>query len=197
MTKFGKIVYDRKNPKHLQNLDNYIKDNICPIVDKKDKNLPNYLKFKIINLIEKKKNNWKDSLYEQSIIAKGKNINLSILYHEHSGIDNINIDESIMDPNNKIININNKSNLDIELEKENNIIILIKNDLENYVTFLNSHQIYSFMDLIEKDNSGDLNNEYDWSMTEELIVKKKNPHLQAKVKKARKLPEIKYTKDKR
>ena len=28
------------------------------------------------------------------------------------------------------------------------------------------------------------------------IVKKKNPHLQAKVKKARKLPEIKYTKDK-
>ena len=71
LTKFGKIVYDRKNPKHLQNLDNYIKDNICPIVDKKDKNLPNYLKFKIINLIEKKKNNWKDSLYEQSIIAKG------------------------------------------------------------------------------------------------------------------------------
>ena len=174
LTKFGKIVYDRKNPKHLQNLDNYIKDNICPIVDKKDKNLPNYLKFKIINLIEKKKNNWKDSLYEQSIIAKGKNINLSILYHEHSGIDNINIDESIMDPNNKIININNKSNLDIELEKENNIIILIKNDLENYVAFLNSHQIYSFMDLIEKDNSGDLNNEYDWSMTEELIVKENN-----------------------
>ena len=76
LTKFGKIITERQNPKHIQNLDNYIKDNIIPIIsnDNNDnKNLPNYLKFKIINLIEKKKNNWKDSLYEQSITAKGKN----------------------------------------------------------------------------------------------------------------------------
>ena len=178
LTKFGKIVFDRKNPKHLQNLDNYIKDNLNPIIEKKDNNnLPNYLKFKIINLIEKKKNNWKDSLYEQSIIAKGKNNNNLSLYHEHSGIDNVNIDESLMDNsmNNKNnFNMNNNINIDIELEKENNIIILIKNDLENYISFLNEHKIYCIEDIIEKDNISDINNEYDWSLTEDLIIKGKN-----------------------
>ena len=175
LTKFGKIVYDRKNPKHLQNLDNYMKDNMCPLVEKKDINLPNYLKFKIINLIEKKKNNWKDSLYEQSIIAKGKNNNNISIYQEHEGTNNnINIDESLMENNNKIINANNNTNLEIELEKENNIIILIKNDLENYVSYLNENQIFSLKDLIEQDTNGNINNEYDWSMTEELILKENN-----------------------
>ena len=175
LTKFGKIVFDRKNPKHLQNLDNYMKDNICPIVDKKDNNLPNYLKFKIINLIEKKKNNWKDSLYEQSIIAKGKNNNNISIYHEHDGTNNnINIDESLMDNSNKNFNANNNTNLEIDLEKENNIILLIKNDLENYISYLNENQIFSLKDLLEKDNNDDINNNYDWSMTEELIIKEKN-----------------------
>jgi len=175
LTKFGKIVFDRKNPKHLQNLDNYMKDNICPIVEKKDNNLPNYLRFKIINLIEKKKNNWKDSLYEQSIIAKGKNNNNISIYHEHDGTNNnINIDESLMDNSNKNFNANNNTNLDIDLEKENNIILLIKNDLENYISYLNENQIYCLKDLLEKNSYDDINNEYDWSMTEELIIKEKN-----------------------
>ena len=177
LNKFGKIVFERKNPKHLQNLDNYLKDNIFPIAEKKDSNLPNYLKFKIINLIEKKKNNWKDSLYEQSIIAKGKNNNNISIYHDHSGIDNnINIDESLMDNsiNNRNNNINNITNLDSKEEKENNIIILIKNDLENYVSYLNENEIYSLIDLNEKDINNEINNDYDWSMTDELIIKEKN-----------------------
>ena len=177
LNKFGKIVFERKNPKHLQNLDNYLKDNIFPITEKKEINLPNYLKFKIINLIEKKKNNWKDSLYEQSIIAKGKNNNNISIYHDHSGIDNnINIDESLMDNSINIRNnnINNITNLDSNEEKENNIIILIKNDLENYVSYLNENEIYSLIDLNEKDINNEINNDYDWSMTEELIIKEKN-----------------------
>ena len=177
LNKFGKIVFERKNPKHLQNLDNYLKDNIFPIAEKKDSNLPNYLKFKIINLIEKKKNNWKDSLYEQSIIAKGKNNNNISIYHDHSGIDNnINIDESLMDNSINIRNnnINNITNLDSNEEKESNIIILIRNDLENYVSYLNEHEIYNLIDLNEKDINNDINNDYDWSMTDELIIKEKN-----------------------
>ena len=177
LNKFGKIVFERKNPKHLQNLDNYLKDNIFPIAKKKDSNLPNYLKFKIINLIEKKKNNWKDSLYEQSIIAKGKNNNNISIYHDHSGIDNnINIDESLMDNSINIRNnnINNITNLDSNEEKESNIIILIRNDLENYVSYLNEHEIYNLIDLNEKDINNDINNDYDWSMTDELIIKEKN-----------------------
>ena len=175
LAKFGKIVFDRKNPKHLQNLDNYLNDNLSPIIEKGDNNLPNYLRFKIINLIEKKKNNWKDSLFEQSITAKGKNNNNLSIYHEHDGANNnINIDESLMDNSNKNIIINNNTNIDIDLEKENNIIILIKNDLENYVSFLNENKIFSLKDLNEKDIKGNINNKYDWSVTDDLIIKEKN-----------------------
>ena len=81
LNKFGKIVFERKNERYLQNLENYLNDNIIPlsqIIDKKDKDneisdVPGYLKYKIINLIEKQKSNWEESLYEKSIIAKGKN----------------------------------------------------------------------------------------------------------------------------
>ena len=163
---------ERQNPKHIQNLDNYMKDNICPIVSNDDndnidnKGLPNYLKFKIINLIEKKKNNWKDSLYEQSIIAKGKNNNISI---SHDLADSNIIDESLIDSQ-KIMNNTNK-------EKEDSIIILLKNDIENYVSFLNEHDIFNKKDLNEynnKNENNDINNEYDWSITEELIIKARN-----------------------
>ena len=175
LTKFGKIVMERQNPKHIQNLDNYMKDCIMPIVSvnkSENKNLPNYLKFKIINLIEKKKNNWKDSLYEQSIIAKGKNNNINniSLYHD-GGDSNINIDESLIDCQKGINN-----NISIQ-DKEDGIIILLKNDIENYTSFLNEHNIFNKKDLNEyyiKNENSDINNEYDWSISEELIIKTKN-----------------------
>ena len=172
LTKFGKIIVERQNPKHIQNLDNYMKDNIYPIINNETneeyKDLPHYLKFKIINLIEKKKNNWKDSLYEQSIIAKGKDnnnfINTSIYNDSH-----INIDESLTDAKKVVNNNNNK--------EENNIINLLKNDIENYVSFLNEHDIFNQKDINEynnKNENNDINNEYDWSISEELIIKTKN-----------------------
>ena len=175
LTKFGKIISERQNPKHIQNLDNYMKDNIYPIIsnetNEENKDLPHYLKFKIINLIEKKKNNWKDSLYEQSIIAKGKDnnniFNTSIYNDGHDS--HINIDESLTDAK-KIVNNNNN-------QEENNIINLLKNDIENYVSFLNEHDIYNEKDLNEynnKNENNDINNEYDWSISEELIIKTKN-----------------------
>ena len=179
LTKFGKIITERQNPKHIQNLDNYIKDNIIPIIsnDNNDnKNLPNYLKFKIINLIEKKKNNWKDSLYEQSITAKGKNNNINNISLYHDGADsNINIDESLIDCQ-KAVNNNNINN-NINQDNEDSIIILLKNDIENYKSFLNEHNIFNKKDLIEysnKNENSDINNEYDWTISEELIIKTKN-----------------------
>ena len=174
LTKFGRIIMNRKNPKHVQNLDNYINYNLYPIIsDNNSKNndnkgLPNYLKFKIINLIEKKKNNWKDSLYEQSIVAKGKNSNISI---SHDLTDsNINIDESLLD-NQKFINNVNKE------KEEDKIIILLKNDIENYVSFLSEHNITNKQELNNYNNqneNSDINNEYNWSISEELIIKTKN-----------------------
>ena len=174
LTKFGRIIMDRKNPKHVQNLDNYINDNLYPIIsNNKSKNndnkgLPNYLKFKIINLIEKKKNNWKDSLYEQSIVAKGKNNNISI---SHDLTDsNINIDESLLD-NQKVMNNTCKE------KEEDRIIILLKNDIENYVSFLSEHNVTNKQELNDYNNqneNSDINNEYDWTISEELIIKTKN-----------------------
>ena len=174
LTKFGRIIMDRKNPKHVQNLDNYINDNLYPIISNDDsknndnKGLPNYLKFKIINLIEKKKNNWNDSLYEQSIVAKGKNNNISI---SHDLTDsNINIDESLLDNQKNMNNINKE-------KEEDNIIILLKNDIENYVSFLTEHNITNKQELNDYNNqneNSDINNEYDWSISEELIIKTKN-----------------------
>ena len=73
LNKFGKIVFEEKNEKFLQDLDYYMKECINPIINNNDKNIPEYLKYKIINLIEKQKNNWEESLFEKSIIAKGKN----------------------------------------------------------------------------------------------------------------------------
>ena len=178
LTKFGKIITDRQNPKHIQNLDNYIKDNILAIIsndNNENNNLPNYLKFKIINLIEKKKNNWKDSLYEQSIIAKGKNNNINNISLYHDGADsNINIDESLIDCQKAI---NNNINNNINQDNEDSIINLLKNDIENYKNFLNEHNIYNKKDLNEyssKNENSDINNEYDWTISEELIIKTKN-----------------------
>ena len=176
LTKFGKIVMERQNQKHIQNLDNYIKDNMIPIISSKNNeinNIPNYLKFKVINLIEKKKNNWIDSLYEQSIVAKGKtsNINNMCLCNEESDTI-INIDESLIDCQ-KAINNNKNNNQD----KEESLIILLKNDIENYKSFLNEHDIFNKVDLnkyCSKNENRDINNEYNWLISEELIIKTKN-----------------------
>ena len=73
LNKFGKIVFEEKNEKFLQDLDYYMKECIIPIINNKDGNIPEYLKYKIINLVEKQKNNWEESLFEKSILAKGKN----------------------------------------------------------------------------------------------------------------------------
>ena len=73
LNKFGKTIFEWKNEKYLQNLNNYINDYIIPTSNNKDIKLPGYIKYKLINLIEKQKNNWEESLYEKSISSKGKN----------------------------------------------------------------------------------------------------------------------------
>ena len=75
LNKFGKIIFEEKNEKFLENLDYYMKECIIPIINNNnnDKNIPDYIKYKIINLIEKQKNNWEESMFEKSILAKGKN----------------------------------------------------------------------------------------------------------------------------
>ena len=102
LNKFGKIIYYEKKEKYLQNLNFYMNEYIIPIIkdENKCKNIKQYLKYKIINLIEKSKNNWKESLFEKSIIAKGKN-SKELLSNERNIKININKYRS------KSVNINN------------------------------------------------------------------------------------------
>ena len=113
LNKFGKIVSERKNERHIQNLNNYMYDYIIPIINgkkEKDKNIPGYLKYKIINLIEKQKNNWEESLYEKSIIAKGRNNNFEYITKNDNDnnnvIDDYNTNRKNEDKERNDININ-------------------------------------------------------------------------------------------
>jgi len=72
LNKFGKIVFEEKNEKFLEDLNYYMKECITPMIQENNKKIPDYLKYKIINLIEKQKNNWEESMFEKSITAKGK-----------------------------------------------------------------------------------------------------------------------------
>ena len=72
LNKFGKIVFEEKNEKFLEDLNYYMKECITPMIEENNKKIPDYLKYKIINLIEKQKNNWEESMFEKSITAKGK-----------------------------------------------------------------------------------------------------------------------------
>ena len=71
ISKFGKKIFLNKDINCINKLNKFINTNLKSILDNKD--LSGFLKYKIINLIEKQKNEWKDSLFEQSILAKRKN----------------------------------------------------------------------------------------------------------------------------
>ena len=116
LNKFGYIISERKNEKFVQNLNNYMSDYIIPIKEKKDNDLPSHLKYKIINLIEKQKNNWEESLYEKSIIVKGKNNNL-ILSNSFKEDNN----HSYINNKNEIKNNNNDNDI-INKSKDENLL---------------------------------------------------------------------------
>ena len=109
LNKLGKLLYDKNNTKLMQNINNYIKDNLLPIIDDKKSPIPNYLKYKIINLVEKSKLSWKDSLLD---IEQNEN-------------------------NNKIIlKISKGSNTNETKTQKEEIIKVIKQDLINYINYL-------------------------------------------------------------
>ena len=70
LSKFGKKIYESKNINSFKCLNYFIDNDLNSIL--KIENLPGFIKYKIINLIEKQKNKWEDSLFEKSILVKGK-----------------------------------------------------------------------------------------------------------------------------
>ena len=111
LSKFGKIVIKRNKKDNHKKLKNFITQKIQVLKDNKE--IPNFLKYKIINLLEKEKNNWEDTLFEKSIIPKGK--------------------EKI-----KLINEEDDYNYKkIDFEDED----AIKEDLTKWINFLNENDI--------------------------------------------------------
>ena len=181
LSKFGKKINENKNINNVKNLNYFIDNNLNPVLE--TEKLPGFLKYKIINLIEKQKNQWKDSLYEKSILAKGKNnLNTSInkshklrkRIHSKKNIKSISPDNSLsLAKTNSLDNNNNNtqnfisSNININNNNEETIK-LIEKDLENYETFLKDNNITNKSEL---DNKSQIGNEYDWSMIEDILSK--------------------------
>ena len=189
LSKFGKKIYSDKNQIDKDKLNNFINSNLKSILDNKD--LSGFLKYKIINLIEKQKNKWQDSLFEQSILAKGKinnstknkrirkrrHSNKSLkLINQNNTIDNKNKkNKGLRSLNSSTINYDSHTNLKLNSSFSNSymddeIFKLIEQDLNKYKTFLNSNNIKNISDLSKKSQIG---NKFNWTSIEELISSNK------------------------
>ena len=194
LSKFGKKIYENKNVKDFNYLNAFIDNNLSHILEKEK--LPGFLRYKIINLIEKQKNKWKDSLYEKSILAKGKknahkknnsispNKNQRLRKRRHSNKKNKSISPDNNNNNQNItenkgyntyknkLNIDNtncmtSSSINININNNNEEIIkLIQNDIEKYEIFLKDNNILNKSDL---DKNNQIGNEYDWSTIEDIL----------------------------
>ena len=190
LSKFGKKIFSNNNILSVNKLNNIINSNLKSILDNKD--LSGFLKYKIINLIEKQKNKWQDSLYEKSILAKGKLNKIKnssnkkkIRKRRHS-----NKSLKIMNQNNTIKNkysaenysgnasLNNSTlnyipHINLKLNTSNStsymdeeIMKIIEEDIIKYKAFLNENNINNKFDLNKNSQIG---NGYDWSSVEEIL----------------------------
>ena len=189
LSKFGKKIFSDKNINYINKLNTFINSNLKSIMDNKD--LSGFLKYKIINLIEKQKNKWQDSLFEKSILAKGKSNNSKDnkkkkgrkRRHSNKSLKMMNQNNTL---NTKPIKDNNYthkslnsstityySHINLKLNTSNStsymeedIIKLIEQDIIKYQTFFNEKNIKNKIDL---DKNIQIGNEFDWSTIEEIL----------------------------
>ena len=160
LEKLSGIIMERKKPKHIQNLKNFIEDNIVPILDNNtnsEEQLNNYLISKIINLLEKlKKTTTFKDLKEISINTNKKERFIT----EKAEINKIKEEENIKKY--------------LILEENSEFIPILKTEIEEYLLFLKEHKIEKKEDL-EKNSINEINDEFNWSKVDNLIVNKKIP----------------------
>ena len=163
LNKLGKNIFETNNTKLMQNLNNYINNNLLILINQNDNKInktpiPSHIKYKIINIIKKNENSWKESLFELSQKDKNK-----IIFEENE----IKEKKEEIKPNNKINNFNNK-----DIRKEENVKIenksyIIEEDLINYISYFT-----------EQGNKGQINikenvdKSYNWKAIDDLINEK-------------------------
>ena len=149
--KLGKIVIEKNNQKYIQNLHNYINNNLSKIIENND-NIPNHLRYKIINVIKKNENSWNDSLSDALIKEK------KIVLKEESNDEE---DKSSSNENkydlvsNKSYKYSKNSKISAYKSKDENEM-MIENDLINYIS------------CFTKDNYKD-SKSYNWEVIDNII----------------------------
>ena len=154
--KLGKLYFEKDNQKLLQNINNFIQQNLFPLINiknKNDMNISNNLKYRIMNIISKKENQWKDTFYE--------------IYEDEQKIalapDNKSILSNNLKINEKLIQNNKTKAQDInQINKA-----LIEEDILNYISYFT-----------EENNKGKINiktevdKSYNWKVIDELVNNK-------------------------
>ena len=151
LKKLGKIVLEKNNQKYIQNLNNYINNNLSKIIDNND-NIPNHLRYRIINVIKKNENSWNDSLSD--ILKKERKIVLKESDDEEDKISNIEKDYDIL--SNKSYKYSKNSKISGYKSKDENEL-MIENDFINYISCFTKDKL--------KDNKS-----YNWEVINNLII---------------------------
>ena len=162
LNKLGKNIFEKNNKKLIQNINNYINNNLQSLISNQNminNHIESQIKYKIINIIKKNDNSWKDSLFE--LFKKENN---RICYDEN---ENKLIEKKYKE---KMPESNSKLNEDFK-EDENKIIDnkghIIEEDLKNYISYFS-----------EQGNKGEINikknvdKSYNWKAIDELINEK-------------------------
>ena len=156
VTKLGKLYFEKDNQKLLQNINNFIQQNLSSLINNKnryDVNITNNLKYRIMNINSKKENQWKDTFHE--IYEDEQKIKIN------PGTKSILSNNLIT--NEKLIQINKEKIQDInQINKA-----LIEEDILNYISYFT-----------EENNKGKINiksevdKSYNWKVIDELVNNK-------------------------
>ena len=158
------LIYNNKN-----NNNNIINSNNNNNNNNSNNNNNNNNNNKNINNNEKKIKNDKvvnkDNIIKKDDPPKINDNNENKIENENKDDKNLNIIE-----NEKINNENKSINLKVEENSKN--IIELKKEIENYIDFLSEHNIEKDKD---KKLEYDINEEFNWSIVDDLIINKKIP----------------------
>ena len=150
LKKLGKIVLEKHNQKYIQNLNNYINNNLSKIIENND-NIPNHLRYRIINVIKKNENSWNDSISD--ILKKERKIVLKDSDTEEDKNSNIENNYDIV--SNKSYKCSKNSKISGYKSKDENEM-MIENDFINYISCFTKNKF--------KDNKS-----YNWEVINKLI----------------------------
>jgi hypothetical protein len=149
LMKFGKIVHKRGKKEYIFDLEKFINEKLSKFQN--NKNTPGKIYYKIYNLKEKQKNNWEDTLFEKANIPKGKEKNNNNNNNNESSSDSSDIE-------------NTSTNF---VKNDNEIILILKNDLNSYINYLKSKQIPP------NQISAQISNNFSWETIDNLILNEK------------------------